>query len=101
MWLGGNDKYEEKYKSREALAEIYLNIYNEENKNSISVDCLLHESFPLWVAYKIEMLLFYFYESGANPYCLRNREPNEYKREMEDKFTDGIANSITEFIMLF
>ncbi|MEG0564492.1 MULTISPECIES: hypothetical protein [Bacillota] len=40
----------------------------------------------LWVAYKIETLLYYFYESGVNPYGLRNREPNEYKKEMEDKF---------------
>ncbi|QVK18337.1 hypothetical protein KHQ81_01070 [Mycoplasmatota bacterium] len=86
MWLGGDDKFEEKYTSREQLAKIYLDIYNEENKTKVSVDSLLHECYPLWIVYKIETLLIYFYESGENPYRLRNREPNEYKKEMEDKF---------------
>jgi len=86
MWLGGNDKLEEKYTAREDLAKIYLSIYNEENNKNISIDCLLNESFPLWVAYKIEMLIYCFYESGVNPYGLWNREPREYKKEMEEKF---------------
>lgn len=90
MWLGGDDKTEEKYTSREDLARIYLNIYNEINKKKVSVDCLLHESYPLWVAYKIEMLIYYFYESGIKPYGLKDREPNEYKKEMEYKFTKQI-----------
>ena len=86
MWLGGNDKLEEKYAPREELAEIYLGIYNEKNNKNISVDCLINECFPLWVAYKIDVLLYCFHESGVNPYGVRNCEPNEYKKEMEDKF---------------
>lgn len=90
MWLGGSDEIERKYRPREALAKIYLDIYNKRNNSNISVDCLLNESYPLWIAYKIEILLFYFNEAGKNPYRLENDEPYEYKKEMERKFINQI-----------
>ena len=86
MWIGGDDKDGEKYASREEIAKTYLDIYNERNKTNISVDCLLDESYPLWVAYKLETLLYYYYESGPAPYRLRDRDPKEYKAHMEDRF---------------
>lgn len=90
MWLGGEDKDEGKYSPREELAEHYLSLYNQDRRERVSVDCLLQESHPLWIAYKIECLLVFFYESGAKPYRLRNRIPQEYKSEMEGKFIDLI-----------
>lgn len=86
MWLGGEDKVEKKYIKREKLAQIYLDIYNDNCKEKVSVDCLLSESYPLWIAYKIQMLMHYYYEAGEKPYAVRDSEPREYKKRMENMF---------------
>lgn len=88
MWLGGYDHEEGKYASREELARRFLDFYNEASGENVSVDCLLHEIRPLWIAHKIETLLACFYESGENPYRRRNQRPDEYMRKMQDSFLE-------------
>ncbi len=86
MWIGGDDGHEPKYASREQLAVSFLDLYNAATGQTVSVETLLEECYPIWVAYKIETLLVYFGECGARPYRRRSIEPEQYRSEMQNKF---------------
>lgn len=90
MHIGGNDKHEKKYESREKLAKLYLDIYNTEKNNKISVDCLLNESYPIWIAFKLLDLLYVIYEAGNEPRNKKDRNNTEYKKESQNKIIETI-----------
>ena len=56
-WIGGS---EESYAPKETLGELYLSIYNQRLGTNISVDNLLYECYPLWLADQFQNIIWCF-----------------------------------------
>lgn len=56
-WIGGNEK---SYTTKEKLGELYLSIYNQRLSTNVSLDNLLHECYPLWLAEQFQNVIWGF-----------------------------------------